>query len=99
MLIFAATPMNPGRGQRAISCATGCWRRIMAGPSRNEPADNSGLQPRGVPAQMIVHEGGNEVIAVIVASLGAQGEGNVRLLAGRLQQLRAQLLGEKRIGV
>src|SRR4030081_3406443 len=91
--------MNPGRGQRAISCATGCWRRIMAGPSHNKPWDNSGLEARGMPAQMVVHEGGDEVIAVIVTALAAQGERNVRFLAGSLQQLRAKLFGQERIGV
>ena len=66
-------------------------------PMRTE--DSPGFQTRGVPAQMIGHEGGDEVVAVVVTFLAAQGEGNVRLLAGALQQFRAKLLGEKRIGV
>ena len=36
---------------------------------------------------------------MVVARLTAQGEGDVRLLAGALQQLRAQLLGQERIGI
>lgn len=52
-----------------------------------------------MPAQMIGHEGRDEVIAVVVTWLAAKGEGNVRLLAGAFQQFRAKLLGQKRIGV
>src|SRR5258707_1300621 len=59
----------------------------------------SSFQSRGVPAQMVFHEGGDEVVAVVVAGLAAQGERNFSLLAGGLQQLRAQLLFQKRIGI
>jgi len=45
----------------------------------------SGLEPRDVPAQMIGHEGGDEIIAVVVTALAAQGEGDASLLASCLQ--------------
>src|SRR5437879_6037328 len=37
----------------------------------------SSLQARGVPPQMIAHESGDEVVAVVVTGLTAQGERNV----------------------
>ena len=52
-----------------------------------------------MPAQMIAHESRDEIIAVVVAGLSAQGEGDAGLLAGGLQQLRAKLLGEELIGI
>ena len=57
------------------------------------------LQPRGVPAQVIVHERRDEVVAVVVAGLAAQSEGNVRFLTGAPQQFGSKLLGEERICV
>ena len=57
------------------------------------------IQPRGVPAKMILHEGGNEVVAVIVAAVAAQLERNVCLGARTFQQFRAQLLVEEWIGL
>src|SRR5580704_777282 len=57
------------------------------------------LQPRGVPAQVIRHEGRYEVVAVVIARLAAKQERDAGLRAGTLQQLRAQLLGEERIGI
>ena len=59
----------------------------------------SGFQPRGMPAQMIAHEGGDEVIAVVVTGLAAQVERDIRLLASALQQFRAKLFGQERVGV
>ena len=59
----------------------------------------SGFQPRGVPPQMIAHECRDEIIAVVVATLAAQGNGNVRFLTGALQQFRAKLLAEELVGV
>src|SRR5262245_30500878 len=59
----------------------------------------SALQPLGVPAQMVSQECGDEVVAVIVAGLPAQGEGDPGFLARALQQLRAELLREKLVGV
>ena len=52
-----------------------------------------------MPAQMIGHEGRDEIIAVVVAALAPQGEGDVGLLAGSLQQFRLELLGQELIGV
>src|SRR5580704_14035056 len=52
-----------------------------------------------MPAQMIAHEGRDEIIAVIIAALATQLERNARFLACSLQQLRAKLLGQERIGV
>jgi hypothetical protein len=48
---------------------------------------------------MIGHEGRDEIIAMVVAALGAQGEGDAGLLASRLQQLRLELLGQELIGI
>jgi hypothetical protein len=59
----------------------------------------SGRQTRGVPAQMIAHEGGDEIVAVVVTGLAAETKGNRRFLTGGLQQFRAKLLGEKRVGI
>ena len=52
---------------------------------RNRNENGSGRQPRGVPAQMIGHKGRDEIIAVVVAGLLAQGEGKAGVLAGLLQ--------------
>ena len=41
----------------------------------------------------------DEVIAVVVTWLAAQGEWNACFLAGSLQQFRAKLFGQKRVGV
>src|SRR5262245_12928370 len=48
---------------------------------------------------MIAHERRDEIVAVVVAALAAQGEGNLRLLTGGLQQFRSKLLGEELVGV
>ena len=48
---------------------------------------------------MIAHERRDEIIAVVVATLAAQCNGNVRFLTGALQQFRAKLLGEELVGV
>src|SRR5689334_342202 len=71
----------------------------MAGIAQAAPSYLSGGQTRRVPAQMIVHEAGDEVVAVVVAGLAPQGEGYPRFLARGLQQLGPQLLGEERVGV
>src|SRR4051794_35591468 len=52
-----------------------------------------------VPAQMIGHKSRDEVVTMVVTGLPTQVERNVRFVAGGLQQFRAKLLGEKRIGV
>jgi len=55
-----------------------------------------------MPAQMIGHEGGDEVVAVVIAGLPAQGEGDFGFLAGGLQQLGDGLQvpeGVPRLGV
>jgi hypothetical protein len=44
------------------------------------------LQPLGVPAQMIFHEGGNEEIGVVVAIPHMQRQRDVGVLAGLLEQ-------------
>src|SRR5207237_5507035 len=56
-------------------------------------------QSGGVPAQMIFHECGYEIIAVVVAGLTAEQQWNLRLRAGALQKLGAKLLGQELIGV
>src|SRR4051794_40880058 len=48
---------------------------------------------------MIAHEAGDEVVAVVVARLTAEREGDVRFLAGVLQKFRAQLFGEELVGI
>src|SRR3954454_611736 len=48
---------------------------------------------------MILHEGGNEVVAVIVAAVAAQLERNVGLSARTFQQFWAKLLVQERIGI
>src|ERR1700761_9353262 len=77
----AAIPTNPGRAPRAISFASDCWRRITARRSRDS-GNGLSLQPIGVPAQMIGHEGRDEIVAVVVTGLPTQGEGDVRFVAG-----------------
>ena len=47
--------------------------------------------------EMIRHEGGNEIIAVIIALAHVEGEIDVRCGAGVLQQMRAQFLIQKRV--
>src|SRR5436190_5433517 len=52
-----------------------------------------------MPAQVIRHEGGNEVVAVVVAFLHPQGERDGRLGAGTFQQFRTELFLQKWVGV
>src|SRR5262245_12893932 len=47
---------------------------------------------------MIAHERRDEIVAVVVAILLTQGEGNVRFLTSALQQFRSKLLGEELVG-
>ena len=48
---------------------------------------------------VLAHEAGHEVVAVVVTRLAAQGQRVACLGAGGLQQLGAQLLGQKIIGI
>src|ERR1700742_3350314 len=48
---------------------------------------------------MVGHEGGDEIIAVVVTALPAQGEGNTGLITSGLEQFGLKLLAQKRIGV
>src|SRR3954447_596908 len=52
-----------------------------------------------MPAKMILHEGGNEVVAMIVTRLAAQLERDICLRTCGFQQVRAKLLIQERIGV
>src|SRR5258708_11360092 len=95
---FAGIPTNPGRVRRAICCGTGCSRPTMA--RRNEATGRaSRCQPRGMPAQVIFHEGGNEIVAVVVTGLETKGQGDLGLRAGAFQQFRAKLLGQEAVGI
>src|SRR5262245_23961794 len=58
-----------------------------------------GLQPSRMPADMIGHEGRDEIIAVVVARLPAEGQRNASIGAGALEQLRPQLALEERVGI
>jgi hypothetical protein len=52
-----------------------------------------------MPAKMILHEGGNEVVAMIVPTLAAQLERDICLRTFSFQQVRAKLLIQERIGI
>ena len=58
----------------------------------------SSAEPLGVPAQMIRHEGRDEIIAVVVARLHPERQRDAGRGAGRLEQLGPQLLGEESVG-
>src|SRR5882724_869586 len=58
-----------------------------------------GLQPRGVPAQVIGHEGGNEEVAVVIAALQTKGERDCGLRTCAFKQFRAKLFRQERIGI
>ena len=60
--------------------------RVIGGP---EPALR--LQCRGVVRDVVADEAGDEVVAVVVARLQAQGQRVARLGSGSLQQFRLQL--------
>ncbi len=47
---------------------------------------------------MIGHEAGDEVVGMIVAVLHPQGHGLVDFLAGRFEQMRAQLFFQELVG-
>src|SRR4029077_13837556 len=50
-----------------------------------------------MPAHVIGHEGGNEVLAVVIAALATQIQRDTGLCTGPLQQFRAKLLLQERI--
>src|SRR5580698_3082466 len=52
-----------------------------------------------MPAQMVGHEGGNKVVAVVVAALQAEIERDTSLCACSFQQFRAKLLCQERVGI
>jgi len=52
-----------------------------------------------MPAQMVFHEGGYEIIAVVVAGPAAKCQRDRSQCAGAFQQLGAELLGEKLVGI
>src|SRR4051812_23370445 len=57
----------------------------------------SSRQPLPVPAQMILDEGGDEIIAVVVALLHPQRQRDPGLPAGRVEQLGSQLAFEEAV--
>src|SRR5450631_3755348 len=59
----------------------------------------SRLQPRGVPADVVLHERRYEVIAVVITGLAAKQQRDTGLRASVLEKLGAQLLGQELIGV
>src|ERR1700687_3009125 len=67
--------------------------------SNSGSGDRLSLQPRGMPAQMILHEGGNEVVAVVVAAVETKDEGDFRLRTCLLEQFQAKLLHQERVGI
>src|SRR5262245_53710147 len=79
-------PPSPTRGEGDRACWMGASR-----PSR--------IQSCCVPVQMVAHESGDEIVAVVVAGLTAQRQRDVRSRTGSLQQLRAQLLGQELVGI
>ena len=86
------------RATRINSCAKGAGAQLRRTAAATL-AVVSGAKPLGMPAQMIAHEGGDEIVAVVVAVLPPQREGNSDFLAGYAQKLGAQLLVEKLIGI
>src|SRR3981081_3142130 len=52
-----------------------------------------------MPTQVIGHEGGNEVVAVVVTLLATEGERDSRVRTCTFQQFRAKLFPQKRIGI
>src|SRR5262249_40039542 len=81
--VVAAFSISPDHDHERAICRRGNDVNCHRTRSRNE--DGSGRQPRGVPAQMIAHEGRDEIIAVVVAFLASEQERDVRLCAGLLQ--------------
>src|SRR6266581_2707346 len=53
----------------------------------------------GMPAEMVGHEGRNEIITVVVARLPAQGQRDAGVGAGALEELWLELLLQEGIGV
>ena len=51
----------------------------------------SGLQPLGVPGDMVGHEAGDEIVAVIVSRSQVQRQRDIRLAARRFEQFGLQL--------
>src|ERR1700738_3688167 len=52
-----------------------------------------------MPAHMIGHEGGNEVVAMVIAGLATESERDACLRACTLQQFRAKLFRQERISI
>ncbi len=52
-----------------------------------------------MPTQLIGHEGGNEVVAVVIPFLATEGEWDACLRTCSFQQFRAKLFPQKRIGI
>ena len=59
--------------------------------------EGSGRESRGVPRDVITHERGDEVVAVIVTILATQRQSCACALRGRLQELRSELTFKERI--
>ncbi len=78
----------------AVTAARRCRRparraRLRSGANRRAPPRReSSAEPLGVPAQMVRHEGRDEIIAVVVARLDAQSQRDAGFEAYALQQLR-----------
>lgn len=51
-----------------------------------------------VVAQVFLYEGGNEIVAVVITLVAAQGQRLRRFRASLLQQVRVQLFGQKFVG-
>src|SRR6476620_273099 len=52
-----------------------------------------------MPTQVIGHEGGNEVVAVVITLLETEGERDTCLRTCTFQQFRAKLFHQERIGI
>src|ERR1700737_1701930 len=52
-----------------------------------------------MPTKVIGHEGGNEIVAVVVALLETEGQVNSCLRTCTFQQFRAKLFRQERIGI
>src|SRR5262245_3586108 len=66
---------------------------------RPSPPQSRGLEPLRVPAHMLRHEGGDEIVGMVVTLLQPQGQRHVALAAGRGEQLRLQLRRQELIAI
>ena len=82
-VILPAMTAPPKRGRTIGARGSGATQR------RGPPS--AGVQPLGVPADVVADEGRHEIVRVVVARLHAQGQRHVPGLAGLGEQLRAQL--------